>query len=462
MAASLVSFAQGPVCPDSAPAVLAEGPSVPSQEEAVESVKNANEDAEIFIDADDKIQEAFDAFIAAKADAGFSSFGKPHRQSGIIYYAEMAAVKGAGAKDKGFISARQEAFMLAYRRIREDFVKYSLDSKIRSTIESEFMHDTSAEGVQDPIQMSQIERLSKKILALSEAELNKRLEAAGLAASEFATPPAKRKALSEKILDTAAIHAFSSCAGISVVKTMEARGDDDCWTIGVIAKFDPMYVYYADCFARLVRPEPSKPGIDVGLMVKGDLSQNFGTRFFYDEDGMPGLITFAQWGVESSTDRTERKLREDDAKRSAENRALTDQNDFIVGSMTFDEASKAGEEWSKTIAYDEDGLPVASSIEHTISEYANRKSSSSAYLSMGGRDKFPTRVVSHPVTGQRIAVATVYWSYAKLDTDKKVENIRRDKGRAYSKEKKESNGASLKDEKRGGGAILREGQTYDF
>ena len=434
----------------------------PSQEESNESVKNSNADAEIILEADDKIQEAFDAFMDEKAAAGFSSYGKPHRQSGIIYYAEMEPVNGVGAKDNEFISKRQGAFMRAYEKIRQDFVKYSLNSRIQSTIESEFLRDKSAEGAQEAAQMGQIERLAKKVLALSEAELDKRLEAAGLSASGFATSGAKRKALSQKILAKAAIHAFSSCAGISVVKTIEARGDDDGWSIGVIAKYDPMFVYYADCFAKLTRPEPSKPGIDVGLLVKGDLSQNFGTRFYYDEDGMPGLLTYAQWGVETATDRTERKMYEEAAREEAEGNAITDMNAFIAGSMTFDESIAAGENWSKSIGYDENGLPISSSIDHSIIEYANRKSVSKANLSMGGRDKFPTKIVKHPDTGRRIAIAAVYWSFAKLEGEKRVESIQRNNGRAYAKEKKAEAKADGKEGARKSRAILREGQTFDF
>lgn len=462
LVASLISFAQDEESSPQIPTVSAEERSEPSQENMNESVKNANADAEIFIDADDKIQEAFDEFIEAKASAGFSSYGKAHSKSGIIYYAEVDAVNGFGAKDKEFISERQGAFMRAYRKIRQNFVKYSLDSRIQSIIDSEFLRDKSAESEQETAKMSPIERLSKKVLVLSEAELDRRLEASGISVSEFATPADKRKALSQSILAKAAIHAFSSCAGISVVKTVEARGDDDGWSIGVIAKFDPMYVYYADCFARMVRPEPSNPGVDIGLLTKGDLSQNFGTRFFYDEDGMPGLITFAQWGVETATDRTERKMYEETARGMAENQANIDMSEFIAGSMSFDESMNAGEEWSKSIAYDERGLPISSSIDHTIIEYANRKSVSKANVNMGGRDKFPTKIVRHPDTGHRIAIATVCWSFAKLEGERKIESIRKDKGSAFVKEKKADEKGDIEGKTQKSRAILREGQTFDF
>lgn len=437
----------------------------PVTEAAAEaSVQNANEDAEIVIDADDKIQEAFDAFIAAKADAGFSSYGKAHPQSGIIYYAELAPVGGAGPKDPEFLVKRQQAFMLAYRKIRNSYVKYSLESKSQSQSEYEFLEDKDAEGAQTQESLSQIERLAKKTMALAESALDRKLESAGLSPDRFSSAQSKRKALMEKLITESAIHAFSSCSGISVVKTIEARGDDGGYSIGVIAKYDPMFEYYADCFARQIRPQASNPGIDVGLMLKGDISQNFGTRFYYDEEGMPALVSFGQYAViQTETDRRAQKARETGAFAEAERLAIESMNDFIAGNVTYDEAGKGGEEFCKSIAYDENGLPVMSSIEDSISKFNNIKSKSKAAVSMAGRNVVVRKFVAHPDTKQKVAVVAVTWSFAKLAADQKGANIRRDKGRSHAKTKaEEESSASANGNKRSSQSVVREGQTYDF
>lgn len=421
------------------------------------SVESANEDAAIEIDADAKVQEAFDSFRDGKGD-GFPGWGRPDPKTGIIYYCEKEAVNGAGEKDSEFIQKRQTAFMRAYMKIREDFVKFSLHGRIQSAVENSFFRDADAERPQTVVASDQVSRLAKKTMALAESELDRRLESNGISPDRFTTVAAKRRALSQAVLASSASRAFSSCAGISVVKTVEG-GAADGYTIGVIAKFDPRYVYYADCFARQARPQPSAPGINVGLMLKGDLSQNFGTRLYYDESGMPALVSFGQWAVSNpSKDRTERKMQEKSARLQAEAQANVDMNNFIAGSMTFDEASKGGEEWSKTVAYDADGLPVASSVESALADYVSRTSVTKANLRMSGRDVLVSRFVTHPDTKQKIAVAAVGWSFAKLAAQEQVESVLRSGGRRQPAPEPARDAGS----ESGRPATLREGQTYDF
>ena len=437
------------------PKVVATAPA--SSEKAAESVANANQDAEFEPDADAKVEEDFDAFVKSKGP-NFPGWGQAYAKSGIIYYCEKEPVNGIGAKDSEFIQKRQTAFLRAYMKIREDFVKYSLNSRIQSTVENSFLKDKEAEGSQNQVAADPVERLAQKTMALAESELDKKLEDNGISPTQFTTVAAKRKALSQKILASAASHAFSSCAGISVVRTVEG-GASDGYTIGVIAKFDPQYVYFADCFARQVRPQPSAAGINVSAMyLNKDISQDFGTRFFYDEEGMPALISFGQWAVTNpSKDRTERNLQEKAAKLQAENQANIDMNNFIAGSMTFDEAAAGGEEWSKTISYDQNGCPVGSSIDSTLADFVNRKSTTKARLKMSGRTPvMSTKFITHPDTKQRIAIAAIGWSFAKLKGQEAVETTLRSKGRDVPQ------AAPREEPKISSPATLRQGQTYDF
>lgn len=429
-------------------------PAAPEAAEA--SVVGANADMTVEIDADEKVEEGFAAFLETKKADGFTAYGKANRQTGITYFAEMEAVNGIGAKDAEFIQKRQTAFMRAYAKIREDFVKTSLNGTIRSRVDSGFLKDKSAEETQSAADMDQIQRLAQKTMALAESELDRKLEDNGVDPAKFDTVAAKRKALSQKILAECAAHAFGSCAGLSVVKTIEGKGTDGAYTIGVIAKFDPQYVYFADCMARGRRPQPSKPGINVGKMLASPrIAENFGTRFYYDEEGMPALVSFGQWAMSGETrDRTERKLQEKAAKLQAEAQANIDMNNFIQGSMTFDEATKGGEEWSKTISYDAAGVPVASEIGSTLADYVNRTSVIKANLRLAGREVLFSRLVTHPDTKQKIALAAIGWSFAKLDEQRAVEAIRRNAGKAQPAVKEEVRKPT--------NAGRREGDAYDF
>lgn len=420
------------------------------------SVNAANADMTVEIDADEKVEEGFKEFLDGKKKDGYSAYGKANRKTGITYFAEMEPVNGVGAKDAEFVQKRQTAFMRAFVKIREDFVKTSLSGTIRSRVDSEFLKDKAAEETQAAADVNQVQRLAQKTMALAESEVDRKLESNGVDPSKFDTIAAKRKALSQKILAECAAHAFGSCAGLSVVKTIEGRGTDGTYTIGVIAKFDPQYVYFADCMARGRRPQPSKAGIDVGKMLESpDVSKNFGTRFYYDEDGMPALVSFGQWAMTGEPrDRTERKLQEKAAKLQAEAQANIDMNNFIQGSMTFDEATAGGEEWSKSISYDEAGVPVSSEVGSTLADYVNRKSTIKANLRLAGREVLFSKLVTHPDTKQKIALAAIGWSFAKLDEQRAVETIRRNAGKDQP--------VVEKDERKPQGAVRRDGDTYDF
>lgn len=434
-----------------APATATEArPAEPAVAEA--SVAAANADMTVAIDADEKVEERFKAFLEGKE--GFTAYGKANRKTGITYFAALDAVNGIGAKDSEFIQKRQTAFMRAYNKIREDFVKTSLNSTLRSRVDSEFLKDKAAEEKQTAQDMDQIQRLAQKTMALAESEIDRKLENNGVDPSKFDGVAAKRKALSQKILAECAAHAFGSCAGLSVVKTIEGRGTDGAYTIGVIAKFDPQYVYYADCMAKGRRPQASKTGVNVGKMLESNkLYENFGTRFYYDEDGMPALVSFGQWAMTGEfRDRTERKLQEKAAKLQAEAQANIDMNNFIQGSMTFDEATAGGEEWSKTIAYDAAGNPVGSEIGSTLADFVNRKSTTKANLRLAGREVLISKMMPHPDTKQQVAIAAIGWSFAKLDEQRAVEAIRQNAGKAPVVERE----TGKQD------ATVREGDTYDF
>ncbi|MCR5413221.1 MAG: hypothetical protein K6F50_00650 [Kiritimatiellae bacterium] len=449
-------------------AVFAEEETLPADSEGVvesapaagdASVEAANDEAAVTLDANDKVQEAFDGFIAArnKKDKGFSAYGKAHPVSGITYFAVMEPVSGPGPKDPEFIQKRQTAFMRAFAKIREDYVKSSLNGTIRSCVDNLFESDKGALDKQDFGSSDQVDRLAKKTLALAEADLDRKLEDCGVDPAQFDGVAAKRKALSQKILAECASHAFGSCSGISVVKTVEG-GAADGYTIGVIAKFDPQYVFFADCMAKGKRPMPSAPGIDVGEMLKGDLSQNFGTRFYYDEKGMPALVSFGQWGGGTAADRTERMLQEKAARLQAEAQANVDMNNFISGSLTFDEAVKGGEEWSKTISYNPDGTPVASEISATLADFVSRTSTVKASLRMAGREVLVSKMVTHPDTKQKIAVAAVGWSFTRLAEQVRVEEMRRRPDREVAPEPPPAE----PEPEQPGEATLREGDEYDF
>ena len=430
-----------------------------SQAKVEASLEAVKQDAAIAIDADEKVQEAFDEFLEKKraADPSFTAYGEPTAK-GVIYYAEMEPVSSKSAIDPDFLKKRQMAFARAFQQIRNRYIKYQFRGFLVTSEKGSFLFDGDAYKTQPPKDDTDaVQRLGAKVLALSEAKIDQELQKNGVDPSKFGTLPAKRKALSRSIFRTAAVRSLGSCTGVSVVKTVEGKGTDGQYSIGVIAKYDPEAVVIADCIARKVRPSIlPKSGIPVGDLLKGQLAYNFGTRLYYDEEGMPALLSFGQWSsnVTPGMDRYERKLLEKSAFIQAEAQANIDMNNFIAGHMTYDEMAKAGESFDVNIIYSDDGVPVDRQKDSGIDEFVNWNSATDAKDGLGGRDQVCARTVKHPDTGAMITVVAVNWSFKKLDQLKRDAELRRpSQNRAVPVPKPAEKPTN---------ATIRSGDTYDF
>ena len=443
--------------PDASKAVAAV---VAESEAKVEaSAAAVAEDAQIAIDADEKVQEAFDRFLTEKTgkDSSTTAYGSPNAR-GQIYYAEMEAVTSGSAADPDFLKKRQMAYARAFQQVRNNYVKYSFKSFLTTGEKGSFLYDSDAMKKQAPKDdAGALKRLGEKIVALSEAKVDKALEEAGVDPSKYASLPAKRKMLSRSIIRDAVVHSVGTCTGISVVKTVEGQGTDGTYTIGVIARYDPEAVVIADCIARKTRPSIlPKQGLAVGELLKGNLAENFGTRLYYDESGMPALLSFGQWSsnVTPGTDRYERKLLEKAAFQQAEAQANIDMSNFIAGHMTYDELSKAGERYDVNVVYSDDGIPVGRDKESEIDDLVDWNSSTTARDGMAGRSRVFAKTMKHPDTSAMITVVAVNWSFAKLDQLVRDSELRKPKP-AMAAEPAEKPAKT-------GKATLREGDSYDF
>ena len=448
-----------------ATAPVADTQKVPLPAETIENVEASEEsvkqDAEITIDADDKVQASFDDFLEKKkkADPFVTAYGEPNAK-GVIYFSQMEAVSSKSASDPDFLKKRQMAFARAFQEIRNRYIKYSFQSFIVSGEKGSFLFDGDAYKNQPPKDDADaVKRLGAKVLALSEAKVDQELQKNGIDPAKFSSLPQKRKALSRSIMREATIRSLGTCTGVSVVKTVEGKGTDGQFSIGVIARYDPEAVVLADCIARKVRPSVlPKKGVPVGMLLKSKkMSENFGTRFYYDESGMPALLSFGQWSsnVTPGMDRFERKLLEKAAFVQAEAQANIDMNNFITGHMTYDELTKAGEDFDVSIIYSEDGVPVGRQKQSGIEELVNWTSSTKAKDGMAGRQQVYAKTLKHPDTGAMITIVAVNWSFKNLARLERDAELRRPKPNLPAP-------VPQPDKVNPGSATLREGDTYDF
>lgn len=446
--------------PAAAPAA-AEAAVTPKQAEASVAVSVQDQKIVEAIDADEKIQEIFDAFMERKRadqNAGITDWGEPSA-SGVIYFCEMSPVSSKASADPEFLKKRQTAFTRAFMDIRNSFVKYSFRSQMESTESASFSRDANAARDIPKSETDAVKRISEKVVALAESEVDRKLQENGVDPSKFNGVAQKRVALSQSIVRTCAAKSYGSCAGLSVVKTVEGRGTDGQYSIGVIAKYDPLSVVIANAMARKVRPDVEpRAGFAVGELLKGDMTQNFGTRLYYDAEGNPCLLSFGQWTAgEKSADRFERKLLEKSAFQQAEAQANIDMGNFLAGSMTYKETAVAGEEFAKTMQFDADGRFIGFEKNTGVTDYVNWESRTSAVTSLAGRSVVYRRMLKHPDTSAPLAVVAVNWTFRKIDQLTRQEEL----ARRPSARRSAAPAAAVKPASPVG-ATAREGATYDF
>lgn len=426
--------------------------------EAVEaSAENIAADAAIKIDADEVCENRVEEFAQRKREKNpLFAFGRPDSHD-ITYYYEIEAVSSKGAADPDFLKKRQMAYARAFLNLRLQRIRYSLRSYMDSTEIGGLMQDGEANRQQSKSDVDAIKRMGEKVRALSEAKLDKALQEEGVDPAKFGNVAAKRKALSSHLIRESARRAVGSSVGIAVVQTFEGRGTDGQYSVGVIASFDPERVAIVDCMRRKVRPAvlPKKNGIPVATLLASDrITENFGTRFYYDEKGNPSLLSFGQWSanITPDMDRYERKLLEKSAIQQAEAQANIDMNNFIAGAMVLEESTKAGEKYESGIIYDDEGCPVGRSTESDITDYTSWSATTTAKDSMGGRSRVFARTIRHPDSAAMITIVGVNWSFATLDQLRREEEA--------SKPKKAIQEKPI--EKKPVDSSLRQGDVYDF
>jgi hypothetical protein len=177
----------------------------------------------------------------------------------------------------------------------------------------------------------------------------------------------------------------------------------------------------------------------------------FGVRLYFDETGMPSLLSFAQFGSsETSTDPRRQQRAMDHAMHQAENLANMQLTTFINTSISVTEASEISETETEDITFGEDDNGVMkSAVEYIDRICKNSKVTGSD--TMAGRSTVYKRTLQHP-SGHKVAVVVRRWSFGQLDMVRAIIDGKR------PEQPKPPAKPAVKPEDSG----VRKGRTYDF
>ncbi len=196
-----------------------------------------------------------------------------------------------------------------------------------------------------------ISRVVDKVVALGERRLDKELQMEGLSTDEIdrMTPPQKKIAYSKEVNRKSTGEAFGSAAGLLTIKTFEAVDCEGLSVIGVVAATSHRQRALAGQIAqkRAIRPDGGRKGKPIAkkiwVLSKEQLTQEFGARVFWDENGYPTIVAFGQWGWSSKGLSNRKKARRSRfATKQAKSNAIGHLTFFINSSTLFKNESDKG------------------------------------------------------------------------------------------------------------------------
>ena len=372
------------------------------------------------------------------------------RPDGALYLSGVERVT-ANAKSPNFVRSRMMAYAKAYQRAVAGYVmdKFGVESVKQFNT---YFKDQSSDRLQPSADAkSTMERIVSKTAQLTEAKLDEGLRAMGLTPS--GSVQERRKLAEDLIVSRSTRNAIGSAAGLLPVQTFEGWDESGKYAVGVVIRGGLDTETIAECLRYKMRPVLSRPeaGLKVADAIPTDdeLVSQFGVRLFFDEKGVPALLSFAQWGsAYTGTDEDEAEDAMDHAMIQAEALANEQLTTFINSTITVSESSDKGESKSTDVVFDPNGMPTEEKLVSYI-DSAMKSSTVKGSDTMIGRSTVVKKVVVHPQSEQKLAVCVRMWSFGQYDAMKRV--IERPKP-SETKPTGDSTGTPGK----------RRGRSYDF
>ncbi len=144
-----------------------------------------------------------------------------------------------------------------------------------------------------------------------------------------------------------------SIRGVCVVRACEAFAADGTAAVGIIAKVNPLVREVARCASKGVRPKiPQRPEVAlrkaIGSGTDEELSAlGIGTRFYYNEEGLPEIVSIGQSPVGLSENPVELGRRQSMALTRAEQDANLWLTQFLSGELVSTSRLEASDDKSK-------------------------------------------------------------------------------------------------------------------
>ena len=343
------------------------------------------------------------------------------RPDGALYLSGVERV-AANAKSPNFVRSRMMAYSKAYQKAVAGYVMDKFGVEAVNQFNTYFKDQSSDRLQPSADAKSTLERIASKTEQLTEAKLDEGLRAMGLTPS--GSVQERRKLAEDSIVSRSTRNAIGSAAGLLPVQTFEGWDESGKYAVGVVIRGGVDTETIAECLRYKMRPVLSRPGAGLkvadAIPTDDELVSQFGVRLFFDENGVPALLSFAQWGsAYTGTDEDEAEDVMDHAMVQAEALANEQLTTFINSTITVSESSDKGEAKTTDAVFDSNGVPSEEKLVNYV-DSAMKSSTVKGSDTLIGRSTVVKKVVVHPQSEQKLAVCVRMWSFGQYDAMKRV------------------------------------------
>lgn len=353
---------------------------------------------------------------------------------------ELAVLRGIApvnvqTSNPDWVKHRSLAYEMALRSAKADWVSQQ-NRSITTSLVSRAYRAANQEPPpfksDDLVKPAQLAEFVNKVQALGIGYLDQALRELGIDPAKYEkVPPAQKHVqLSNEILKVTTTRSIGDLVGLTTVQTFEGHDGRGNHQIGVVAVVSPKMKSFAQSVLRMRGefPADKSKAQDLSVLIsnKDALLQDFGTRWLYDQDGLPVLISFYQWGLSSvGNDPILLAQFRQMALRQATELADAQIAQFLASSATLSTRSEVGERYEKAVERAVDGYIADAGATTKLIEGLDQLFEERARVEqITGLRTLTTWGAKHPVGGQMVVGIIRVWSAASEQATRAVKDSR--------------------------------------
>ena len=363
-----------------------------------------------------------------------SGLAARQRKGEIAVHRGYAQVK-VNVDHPDWVKSRMLAYDEALKEAKSDWLRKQNSSIIGSVVSRVYRagnQEPPPYNEADLLNSSKLAEIIGKIQAVGIGRLDNELRDLGVDPSKFEkVPPAQRHVqMSNEITRNVVIRSIGDLVGLSTPATFEGRDKSGNYMIAVVAVVSPKMKNHAQNVMRLrgkFQPDPAMAKDLSGLTEnKMALLHDFGIRWLYDENGLPVIVSFYQWGV---ADAGNNKILESEYRNMAVKQAQ-DQADlqiaqFLSATATLTSKSQVGQKYEKAVERAVDGYVAAPDPSTSLVDALDQIFEERAKVdNLTGLETLSTWGVRHPVSKKMVVGAVRMWSAAGEQSTRAIKDAR--------------------------------------